>query len=99
MKDIKEKLSTVINTGKIDYGFKKAVKNIYTGEPRLIIISNNTPPQMRDRIVYLSRLNDTPLIKVKQNSVDLASICGRQHSVSVLTVLDEGESQILEGIS
>lgn len=98
MKDIKEKLLSTVKTGTVEYGMKKAVNKLYAEEPELVLVSKNCPQAMKDRIKYYCRINQTRYLESNYSSLDLGSICGRQHSVSVLTVLNPGESGILEGL-
>ncbi|HHQ45273.1 MAG TPA: hypothetical protein ENN13_03945 [Candidatus Altiarchaeales archaeon] len=98
MKDLREKLASTVNTGKIVYGYKETVEKLYFDSPLLVITSANCPSPMNDRLKYLCALNKTPFLHSGENNQDLGGICARPHGVSVLAVINAGESSILEGL-
>lgn len=95
MKDIRSDLGLVIKTGKVVVGTKNVLSALLTGNPKLVFISGNCPNDVKERVIYYSRLSNTPYHITEENSVELGSICGKPFPVCTLTVIDAGESDIV----
>lgn len=89
--DINKALKTAVTTGKVLFGFEQTMKAVKAGKVKLIIVSSNCPEKqmvmIKDKEVSFHRFNGT--------NIELGSACGKPFSVSVLSVLSEGESEIL----
>jgi large subunit ribosomal protein L30e len=95
MKDLKDRINSVMKTGKVVIGSKRVIKNLLVGNPKLIILSSNCPADVRGEVFYYSRLSKVPYGIGKEDSIELGSICGKPFPVSAIGILDEGESDIL----
>jgi len=89
-------LRMAIKTGKVKFGSKEAIKAAKLGKAKLIIIAENAPKEIKDDIVYYSKLSKIPIYIYKGTSVDLGTICGKPFMVAAVTIYDEGDSRILE---
>ena len=98
MEKVIEQLKRVRETGKIAFGFKKVEKEIINKKAKLIIISKKAPNHIRDRILYLAKISDIPIVELDITTNELGTFCGRPHRVSCCCVIDEGLSKILEVI-
>lgn len=94
--DIKQQLKTVVDTGKVSLGSNKTIETIMDGKPKLILLSGNCPRQQRESITYYCRLANVRCVTLKESSIEIGSICGRPHPISAMSILDDGESTILE---
>jgi large subunit ribosomal protein L30e len=99
MKDLRQKLTNAIDSGKVTLGSKKVMKELLVGSPKLVILSSNSPTATRERVIYYSMLADVPYYMAQEDASELGSICGKPFGVSAVCVLDEGESGILESIN
>ncbi len=95
MADIKSEIKGVVKKGEVIYGSRSVVSGLLNDNPKLIIISSNCPSENKEEIMYYSRLSKTPCRLVDIDSVELGSICGKPFPVSVIGVIDAGESSIL----
>lgn len=98
MKDIKNKINSVLKTGKAVIGSKSVEKALLIGNPKLIILSNNCPEEEQEDITYYSKLAGVVQIKVSEDSLELGSLCGKPFPVSAIGILDEGESGIITAL-
>ncbi|MBN2250931.1 MAG: 50S ribosomal protein L30e [Candidatus Altiarchaeota archaeon] len=98
MKDIRGDMGTVIKTGKILTGHNNVVSALLMGNPKLVLVSGNCALDVKERLVYYSRLSETPCMVMKESSVEVGSVCGKPFPVSVVAVMDEGESDMLNKI-
>ncbi|MBA3045011.1 MAG: 50S ribosomal protein L30e [Candidatus Thermoplasmatota archaeon] len=87
--DINRALRTVTKTGEVTFGVSQAKKAIASKQGKLIIIASNCPAkELKDQ-------NDIPVMEFPGTNRELGSACGKPFSVSVVTVIKPGESQIL----
>jgi len=98
IKDIREHIGKVVKTGKYILGSKETISNLLVGNPKIVILSDKCPINLKERILYYSRLSEVPCIVVKEGSFDLGAACGKPFPVSAFTVLKEGESNIMKFI-
>lgn len=94
-KSTKEKENPVISairltveSGKVGFGSRKAVAD----DVKLLIIAKNAPEKIRENISK----SKIPVLEFDGSTMQLGAVCGKPFPVSVLSVLDEGNSNILE---
>ena len=91
--DLQRHLKTAANTGRLTYGHRQAAAACARGEAKLLILAANCPPQ---RIEALQASHpDVPKHRVGIVNRDLGAVCAKPFSVSVLCVLDPGQSELL----
>jgi large subunit ribosomal protein L30e len=89
--DINKALKTAVATGKVLFGFEQTIKACNSGKAKLIIISSNCPENQLELIGK----NKVPIHRFNGTNIELGSACGKPFSISVLSVLSAGESEIL----
>lgn len=89
--DINKALKTAVTTGKVLFGYEQTVKAINTKKAKLIIVSQNCPDE---HLTFIEK-HKVPFYRFGGSNVELGSICGKPFSVSMLSVLNAGESEIL----
>ena len=80
-----KELKKIIKTGKIYIGLKQAKKAIAKGEAKLLIVATNAPESIS---------GDVPHVQFDGDGFELGALCGKPFSVSVVTVVSEGESKL-----
>ncbi|MBS3068336.1 50S ribosomal protein L30e [Candidatus Micrarchaeota archaeon] len=99
-KDKEHPLSSAIRlaveSGKVDFGSRKGLKNSVLGKVKLFVLASNIPSDVKDDILKYSKSSETPIIEFDGNNMELGSICGKPFSVSLLSVYDVGASNLLE---
>jgi len=89
--DIAKSLRTAIRDGKVSIGAKNTLKSIQRGDTQLVVLASNCPQRFRERIISKS----VPMVNLEMNSVELGSICGKPFTISALSVIDAGPSDIM----
>ncbi|MCE4601769.1 MAG: 50S ribosomal protein L30e [Desulfurococcales archaeon] len=89
-------LRNLIKTGKYYLGVKQAMKALKLGKAKMLIVAENTPPEYKRRLLYYAKLAGTPVYIYRGTSIALGLAAGKPFRVSVITVLDEGQSRITE---
>jgi len=95
MIDVNKAVGTTVKTGKVLFGAGNALKSVKVGRARLIIVASNCPMDVREDIEYFGGLSKVPVVIYNGSSIDLGAACGKPFVVSVLTVREPGDSDIL----
>lgn len=93
---IDREIQVAAKTGKIVIGSKSAVKNAKMGKAKMIIISSTIPKEIKEDIMYYAKLSNIPVVTFKGTSWDLGAVLGKSFMVSAISVIDEGESELLK---
>ena len=96
MIDVNKAIATVVKTGKIQLGANSALQSAKSKKARLIIVASNCPQSIREDIEYSCKLSDIPVSIYNGSSLDMGAVCGKPFGVSVLTVREPGDSNILK---
>ena len=92
---VNSKLALVMKSGKAVLGYKQTLKALRKGSLKAIFVAYNTPSIVKAEVNYYSRLSATPIYHYLGNNIDLGSACGKYHRISILGILDAGDSDIL----
>uniref|UniRef100_A0A914QF97 Large ribosomal subunit protein eL30 n=1 Tax=Panagrolaimus davidi TaxID=227884 RepID=A0A914QF97_9BILA len=76
-------LAMVMKSGKYVLGYKSCLRALRSGKAKLVILSENTPTLRKSEIEYY---------------VELGTACGRLFRVSMLSVIDPGDSDIIRSM-
>jgi len=96
MIDVNKAIATTAKTGKIQIGASSALKSIKAKKARLIIVASNCPKRIREDVEYYCKLSEMSVSIYAGSSSDLGAVCGKPFEVSVLTVREPGDSNILK---
>ncbi len=93
-----QSISIAVRTGNVKYGAKEAIKTTKSGEAKAIILASNCPNEVSESIKYYAELADIPVVTYEGSGWDLGAVCGKPFIVSVLSIIHEGDSDILKRI-
>ena len=94
--NLNSKLSLVFRSGKAVLGFKSTLKALRSGTAKMVILSNNCPTIRKAQIEYYAHLAKVSIIFYNGNNIALGTACGRFHRCSTLTIIEAGDSDILQ---
>jgi large subunit ribosomal protein L30e len=94
--DIDKAIATAVKTGKVSFGANSAIQSAKTGRAKLIVLASNCPKAIKDEVEYYCKLSKVPALVYKGASMDLAALCGKPFSISVLSVREMGDSELLK---
>ncbi len=89
--DIAKSLRAAIRDGKVAIGAKETLKAIDSGEAQLIILASNCPEKFKRAIEQ----SEIPTVEVEFSSVELGALSGKPFTISALSVIDSGSSDIM----
>ncbi|MEI8363956.1 MAG: 50S ribosomal protein L30e [archaeon] len=90
-----QQLRIAVDTGKVLYGTKEIVRETLVGDPKLVVLASTVKVLQKKQIEHYCKLAGVKVITYLESGVELGSVCGKPFSISVLGVLDVGESSIL----
>ncbi len=85
-----------VDTGKVEFGANSGIKHALSGSAKLVIFASNCPAETVQDALRFCKLSGIPTIKYEGTSLELGTVAGRPHSVSMLAVFDSGNSGIME---
>ncbi len=96
--DLDKAINMAVKSGKVEYGYRKALKNTSLGNIKLLVYAGNAPKEIKEEFEFLAKLG-TPVLHYPKSRADLGAACGRPHMISVLAVYDPGDSPIMQLVS
>lgn len=85
-----------VESGKVKFGARTGIMASLLGKAKLFVLASNTPKETKEKVEKYSKISGIPLIRFDGTSMELGSVCGRPFPVSVLSVYEEGSSNIME---
>merc|ERR1711977_203337 len=92
---VASKLALAIKSGKYSMGYKSTLKLMRSGKAKLVLVSGNCPPLRRSELEYYAMLSKTPVHLFSGSNVALGTAAGKLFRVGVMTIIDQGDSDIL----
>jgi len=96
--DLAKSIRLAVDSGKVVLGSGRSVKVALNGGAKLIVVSQNCPREIASDIKHYCKLSSIPLIDFKGSSLDLGTVCGKPFPVSILSVVEEGDSDVLNAL-
>ncbi|KAI8800087.1 60S ribosomal protein [Cladochytrium replicatum] len=96
IESINTRLALVMKSGKFTLGYKSTLKTLRNGKAKLIIISGNCPPLRKSELEYYAMLSKTGVHHYAGDNIGLGTACGKYFRVGVLSIIDAGDSDIIE---
>ena len=94
--DINKAIRMAVDTGDVKFGSRKSSKAASAGKLKMIILSKNCPAKARQEIERNAKLSGIPALTFNGTSVELGSLCGKPFPVSSLSIIEPGNSTILD---
>ena len=95
--ELSKAISMAVRSGSTKLGASTALDNAKVGKGKAFVLASNTPEEIKSGLkYYLKFYPKIKLIETPWHSIELGSMIGRPHSLSVLTIFEPGDSKILE---
>jgi len=95
VESINSKLQLVMKSGKTALGYKTTIKALRSGKAKMVITSSNTPALRKSEVEYYAMLAKCAVHHYSGNNSDLGTACGKFYRVSIVSITDAGDSDIL----
>jgi len=84
-----------VDSGEVLLGIKQVIKSIEDNSSKLVITANKNKLDTLNDLKYITDISNIKLEIFKGNSAELGSVCGKPYSVSTLSIINPGDSNIL----
>lgn len=84
-----------VDSGEVSLGIKQVIKSIEDNSAKLVITANKNKQDTLNDLKYITDISNIKLELFKGNSAELGSVCGKPYSVSTLSIINPGDSNIL----
>lgn len=91
--DMNKALRQVVQTGEVHFGVRQAKRALRNRTAQLIVVPENIPEPVLDELRGIAQV---PLVRYQGSNFELGTACGKPFSVSALTVIEAGDSDILD---
>jgi large subunit ribosomal protein L30e len=85
-----------VESGKVEFGSRKGIRNLLLGKAKLMVIAKNSPRELAADVARYGALSHIPIVEFEGTSIELGSICAKPFSVALLAVYDPGVSNIMD---
>jgi large subunit ribosomal protein L30e len=96
MADLANNIRLAVDSGKVAMGVNSVMDSIKQNNAKLIVIASKNREDILQDVQHLSKVSNIKTVMFEGNSIELGAICGKPYSISVLAVLEAGNSRILE---
>ena len=95
VESINSKVQLVMKSGKTALGYKTTIKALRANKAKMVLIASNTPPLRKSEVEYYAMLAKCVVHHYAGNNSELGTACGKFYRVSMVSITDAGDSDIL----
>ena len=81
-----EEIKNAIKSEKAILGYRRSIRFIKTNKPKLVVIAENTPLEIRKEIEHNAKIGGIKVKIFKGGSKELGVICGKPFPISTLVI-------------
>ncbi|HUY69938.1 MAG TPA: 50S ribosomal protein L30e [Candidatus Baltobacteraceae bacterium] len=94
--DLANDIRLAVDSGETAIGINSVEKSIKSNTAKVIVLASNNKKETAEDLMHLAKIANIRVLTLKGNSMDLGAICGKPFSVSAVSVINAGNSKILE---
>jgi large subunit ribosomal protein L30e len=94
--DVAKAVRMVVDSGKVVIGSERSKKAVLRGEGKLLLLASNCPREVREDLERYAKLSSIPSFEYAGGAMELGTVCGKPFPIAALTVMEEGNSNILD---
>ncbi len=95
MADLSNDIRLAVDSGKIAFGINSASDAILSNKAKMIIIASRNKGDRLSDILHLAKISEMKVQVFEGTPMALGVVCGKPFSVSVMSIIDAGNSNIL----
>lgn len=96
MADLANDIRLAVDSGKTALGLNTVIQSIKDNSAKLVIVAQKNKESNLQDIVHIAGIAGIKILKFDGNPVELGAVCGKPFSVSTLSVIEPGHSNILK---
>jgi large subunit ribosomal protein L30e len=96
MADLSNDIRLAVDSGEAAIGVNKAVEALLSNKAKMVIVASKNKGDRLSDIQHLAKISNTRVQVFEGTPMDLGVVCGKPFSVSVLSIINPGNSNILK---
>ncbi|MBI5035860.1 50S ribosomal protein L30e [Candidatus Micrarchaeota archaeon] len=93
--DLQRSIRLAVDSGKVTLGSQRTIQHALHGDAKLVVIAKNCPEDVAKDLKHYCSLSEVRVLDFNGTSIELGTVCGKPFPVSALSVVNEGDSDIL----
>lgn len=98
MVDVNGIVKSAVKSGKVFYGYRKAIEAAKSGKAVALIVASNCSSEKLEEIKKFSEISGVHLYTYGAPSFDLGAACGKPFAITALTIREITEPEVLRMI-
>lgn len=94
--NIERAIRKVVDTGEVILGAKESIASVMDKKARLVLVAENCPKDLKDDLDHYANLSNIYVYNFPGSSMEMGAVCGKPYVISMLSVIEVGDSDILE---
>ncbi|MGC8495682.1 MAG: 50S ribosomal protein L30e [Candidatus Micrarchaeia archaeon] len=99
MVELNNGIRLAVDSGKVAIGANKVVDSIKANEAKLVVVAKKGDKVIIEDITHMAKISDIKVVEFDGDSMQLGAVCGKPFSVSALSIIEQGNSSILDEIA
>ena len=95
MADLANDIRLAVDSGKAVFGVKESIDSIMASTAKVVVVASSNKKDRINDIMHLAKLSNVKVVVFQGNPMNLGVVCGKPHSVSVLSIMEPGSSNIV----
>ncbi|MDE1871622.1 MAG: 50S ribosomal protein L30e [Candidatus Micrarchaeota archaeon] len=95
MADLSNDIRLAVDSGKAEFGINRSSEAILSNRAKMVIVTSKNSGDRLNDILHIAKISEVKVQVFEGTPVELGVVCGKPFSVSVLSIIDAGNSKIL----
>jgi large subunit ribosomal protein L30e len=96
MADIANDIRLAVDSGKAALGINKVLDTIKGNTSKLLVVASKNKKGVVQDIEHMAKISNIKVVIFEGTSMELGAVCGKPFSVSAVSIIEPGNSKILE---
>ncbi len=96
MVNVEKEIRIAVDTGEVIMGERRTLRTAKAKEVKMVIRASNCRQKAGTELKKCAGITELPLYEFNGSSVELGAICGRPYLVSMLGIVNPGDSDVLK---
>lgn len=96
MANIANDIRLAVDSGETALGINSVIGSIKDNTAKLVVVASKSKRDTLQDIEHMAKISNIKVITFEGTSMELGAVCGKPFSVSALSIIEQGNSRILE---
>jgi large subunit ribosomal protein L30e len=96
MADIANDIRLAVDSGKAALGINSVIDSIKNDTAKLLVVASKNRGDNVQDIAHMAKISNIKVVMFEGTSMELGAVCGKPFSVSAVSIIEQGNSRILE---